>query len=154
MNGTRTPKPRIWWNGKISQVSNYKNGSLDGLVLWYYKNGKVQCSGSYKKGDQDSIWNWYDELGRKYLTRNFKEGKLDGDETHYDSTGTAQMRITFEHDDIVSYTYLDKNSQFKPAIPIENETAKIKALYPNGTVSAEIEYEKGVIVGDFVQYYQ
>ncbi len=141
-------------NGKISQVSNYKNGSLDGLVLWYYKNGKVQCSGSYKKGDQDSIWNWYDELGRKYLTRNFKEGKLDGDETHYDSTGTAQMRITFEHDDIVSYTYLDKNSQFKPAIPIENETAKIKALYPNGTVSAEIEYEKGVIVGDFVQYYQ
>lgn len=145
---------QFYRNGAVLRLGNYVNGEAEGKTTWYYKNGKKEVEGNYKKDDKDGTWEWFDELGRKSLAKKYKEGNLEGDQIWYDSTGTAMMKLVYEDDDLVAYSYLDNSKTFLPNIPIQNETAKIKTLYPNGKVAAEIEYSKGVIVGDYKTYYQ
>ena len=141
-------------NGSVLKDVFYVENEEDGKAFWYYENGNVETSGVYKKGERQGVWEWFDEMGRKTIQRKYKNGEYNGDQIWYDSTGTAMLKMVFEAGDLLSYSYLDKNTAFLPLIPIQEETAKIKTLYPNGKIAAEIEYQKGLIVGEFRTYYQ
>jgi len=140
--------------GSVLKTGTYINGDIDGTFTWYYENGKPETIGTYKKNVKNGVWEWFDESGRKTVTRYYKDDDYDGEHIWYDSTGTAMIKKVYEHDDLIAYSYLDKNKVFVPNIPVQDETAQIKTFYPNGSVAIEMEYKKGIIVGEFKNYYQ
>ena len=63
-------------NGKLSKVSQFKNGKLHGLSTRWYDNGQKQGELNYKDGKYHGLWtSWYDN-GQKETEGNWKDGKL------------------------------------------------------------------------------
>jgi len=141
-------------NGNVYELGTYANNSLEGKFVWNYENGKPKTIGYYKNGKKTGTWEWFDEIGRKTVIRNYKDDKYDGEHIWYDSTGTEMLKRVYEDDDFIAFSYLDKSNTVIPNIPVQDETVKLKAFYPNGNVSVEMEYQKGVVVGEYKNYYQ
>jgi len=63
-------------NGKLSAISNLKNGALNGETKAYYENGKLRFSGNYKDNKFDGIITSYSENGEINHQSEFKEDVL------------------------------------------------------------------------------
>ena len=109
-------------NGKLSKVSQFKNGKLHGLSTRWYDNGQKQGELNYKDGKYHGLWtSWY-ENGQKEREMNFKVGKLmsveawrpnaekcpvtdlkdgNGVWVRYNDAGTEDIRTTYEGGEIV-----------------------------------------------------
>ncbi len=51
-------------NGKVSSLSHFKDGELDGLQTGWHENGKKRVQCRYKDGEKDGLWTVWDENGR------------------------------------------------------------------------------------------
>src|SRR6185437_4796201 len=56
-------------------------------------------------------------------------------------------------DNIVSYTYPDKDGKLVAPIPVINGTTEYKAYYPSGSLAIQFSILGGSREGAFVQYY-
>ena len=63
-------------NGKLSAISNLKNGALNGETKAYYENGKLRFTGNYKDNKFDGIITSYSENGEISRQSEFKEDVL------------------------------------------------------------------------------
>ena len=63
-------------NGKLSAISNLKNGALNGETKAYYENGKLRFTGNYKDNKFDGIITSYSENGEINHQSEFKEDVL------------------------------------------------------------------------------
>ena len=67
-----------WDDGKISSVTNYKNGQYDGEYLSYYQNGQLNVKANYKDGKKEGEFFDYYQTGQLNWIENFKDGKVHG----------------------------------------------------------------------------
>ena len=113
-----------WYNdnGKLSKVSQFKNGKMDGLLTYWFKNGQKQGELNYKDGKYHGLWtSWY-ENGQKETEGNWKDGKLmsmevwepngekcpvtnvkdgNGGLVLYNEDGTEKVRMTYKDGKVV-----------------------------------------------------
>ncbi len=111
-------------NGEISEIGNYKNGKLDGLVTGYgYSSGNISYTKNYKKGKLHGLeeeylsskgklyrtinyknvlrhglkTNYYVDTGKLDYAENYKNGKLDGFKFYYDSNEDIRTKVCFKN---------------------------------------------------------
>jgi len=142
-------------DGKQYLKGNYKNGDADGIWTYYYPNGKVETVGKYNGDLQDSIWTNYYENGNKDSESSLVNGDYDGPITFYspDLANKVVFVRQYVDDNVVSYTYPDKDGKLLAPIPVLNGTIEYKAYYPSGTLAVQFRIAGGSREGAFVQYY-
>ncbi len=67
-----TAKNSYYENGDLS---NYKNGKLEGVCKWYYKTGELQTECTYKNGEFEGVYKWYYKTGEVETECNYKNRK-------------------------------------------------------------------------------
>lgn len=140
-------------DGSVESTVNFLNGERHGEYLSYYENGEVESKGFYQLGSTEGVWINYYEDGTIDTKSEYEGDEYHGRREFYSPTGKLQLVRFYNHGRLIGYSYLGKDSKELPMIPIENETAKIKAYYDNGKVSRELEYKNGDVVNGYNTYY-
>ena len=63
-------------NGKIKEISLYKNGLLDGRCISYWPNGQKRMNVTYVDGEMDSLYEEWNEIGMLICRKTYFKGKL------------------------------------------------------------------------------
>jgi antitoxin component YwqK of YwqJK toxin-antitoxin module len=53
---------------------HYKEGTEDGLVIWWYQDGKKKCEKSFKDRQLNGLWTEWSEDGKKTYEKHFVNG--------------------------------------------------------------------------------
>ena len=171
------PRNTWYFDGKRTEESFYLRGLLEGSYKAWFYSGSLSTEGQFKAGERTGVWKTYRENGKLKRTTEYSFGSLNGKDTWYYENGRPETEIAYKDgnknglyryftpegiliyqvmykkNSPVSYSYLDKRDSLLPPIAIEKETARIKTYFPNGTVSAELEYKDGFLDGDYKLYY-
>ena len=59
--------------GKLKLVKYYKNGLLNGKIIYYWDNGEIRLTGQYKNMKRIGIWQTYNSSGELILEENFNK---------------------------------------------------------------------------------
>jgi antitoxin component YwqK of YwqJK toxin-antitoxin module/tetratricopeptide (TPR) repeat protein len=164
-------------DGKEVYHETYVRGDLEGTFRNYFHSGGLASEGQYSHGEKTGTWKYYFTSGKLKSTEDYSNGKLNGKEvdyyetgqietttvyvddmktgpfSRYDPDGTLLYEIMDKGNIPVSYTWLDKNGNKLPAVPIVAQAGKIKTVFPNGNVAAEMEYKDGSLTGPVRLYY-
>ena len=177
VNGVKHGKYELFhFNGNKKVVGTYRNGEQDGLWTWFYEDGKIESKANYNNGKvHGKVVNFAEngkiegdytfendleigtgtrfyKTGVKSSTTQYFEGKKHGKKYTFDELGEVQLIRFYHYDEIIGYSYLDKNGTEIAMIPLENETGKIEAFFANGKPSIQFEYKYGKTVSDFKSY--
>jgi len=147
------PFVRYHENGSKQSEGQYDFGDATGSWHWYFENGKTSQTGHYTNGHYDSVWTYYYENGKIEIEAVYNKGVKEGPTTYYSNTGDIQYVKNFKNGKLISYTYLGKDGQFVPEIPVVNETVKLVAYYSNGQKSVEENIVHGWYEGKRLFYY-
>ena len=150
INGMLT---RYHKDGSVESTMNYLNGDRHGDYTAYYENGTIESKGFYNLGTIENVWTNYYEDGTVDTISEYENDEYHGRKEFYSPTGKLQLVRFYDHGRLIGYSYLDKNAKELPMIPIENETANIKAYYDNGNVSRALEYKNGDVINEYKTYY-
>jgi len=166
----------FYFDGKPGDISYYAHGVLNGSYKSWTHTGALNTEGQYRDGDPAGVWKSY-ENGKLRRKMEYRSGKLDGKDTYYyengnieteismkdgqrdglyrymDPGGTLIYQVNYRQDVPISYSWLDNQDSLVPAVAIERGAAKIKTYFPNGNVSAELEYYDGYLHGEYKLYY-
>ncbi|GAA3600135.1 hypothetical protein Q4Q39_11905 [Flavivirga amylovorans] len=140
-------------NGKIKSTRNYQNGSLNGEGVDYFEDGSVQATLFYKNDKANGSWITYHENGKKSRITEYNNDVVHGKRIFYDNSEKLQLIRFYDYGTLIGYSYLDKDSNELPMIPLKNETGKIKSYFDNGNVARELEYKNGDLVNIYNEYY-
>ncbi len=64
--------------GKPTEVSEFKNGKLDGTKRVYSRSGQIQEEVEYKNGKVNGFMRYYNDEGQKIMEYEYKNGKKIG----------------------------------------------------------------------------
>lgn len=145
----------VWYheNGKIETKCSYVYGDLDGNYTEYHDNGKIKETKSYILGDLHGESKEYGEEGILKRTANYEYGVSEGKRNFYSEEGHLQLIRFYHNDQIIGYSYLDKNGKELPMISVKNETAKIVSYFDNGIKAREMEVVNGDFENKYLVYY-
>jgi uncharacterized protein len=165
-----------YFDGSVQAVQYFKNGLRDSLYQSFYFGGKLSSEGRYQLGDKTGAWKYYREDGALSRTEEFKAGKLHGKRTYFHKNGKPDMEIIYRHgdrdglhkrysedgvlvyqmrfdEDVLSgYSYLGKNNELVPEIPLVQGNGAVKTFFPNGNAGVAVEYVDGSQHGSYKLY--
>jgi antitoxin component YwqK of YwqJK toxin-antitoxin module/Tfp pilus assembly protein PilF len=170
------PNILYYIDGTIQLKKQYRFGELHGPYLEFHTNGKPSVEGAYTWGRRTGTWKHYRsdgslhrdetyvdgelhgkrtdyENGKIERVTEFREGSRHGSMTRYAEDGQLMNVFYYLADELVGYSYSDKNKQLLPTIPLVGGTGKVVTYYSNGNKSAEIDYLDGLLNGVFRLYY-
>lgn len=164
-------------DGTIRSIAYYKNGDRDSIYKAWYPNGKLQTEGYYTNGDKTGEWKYYWRSGQLSEVENYVEGKLDGKDIQYNEDGAVEKEMLFKKgdlegeyriygdakqlavvmyykaDELLGYSYEDKNGALVPMIAVPRGSGKVTAYYKNGTKSLEMLFNESLVDGERNLYY-
>lgn len=118
-------------NVKIKE-EEYKNDTLDGYQIVYYKNGNIYDKKKFEKGVQVGIWEKFYENGKPHLKSFLKNGKMDGSVIRYYKSGLTEVKGQYKNDlKEGTWTFYSEDGKSKDVI-----------VYKNGKDVNEAEKEK------------
>lgn len=165
------------FDGTVRSVSYFKNDKRDSVYKEYYYGGSIKIEGRYKNGIKDGLWKFYHENGKVSDEENFTNGASNGINKIYNTDGSLdktiaykngnlngefriygdnnQLAIAFNYKDgfLKSYTYEDKSGALVSPILLAGSNGKIKSLYRNGTISADMNITDNDQQGPLKIYY-
>jgi antitoxin component YwqK of YwqJK toxin-antitoxin module/Tfp pilus assembly protein PilF len=171
------PRTIFYPDGKVMAEDTYVAGYIEGSYKSYGPSGLVNVAGQFQHGNRTGTWRYYDFDGKLLHSFEYNPNKVDGKETWYykngrpetetpyknderngpykcfDQDGTLAYQVNFRDDHPISYSYLDKKDSLVPAIPFTGWSGKMKTFFPNGNISAEMEYKDGVLDGKLKIYH-
>ena len=62
--------------GRIKLVKHYKNGLVDGEIIYYWDNGQIRLTGQYKEMCRVGIWTNYDSNGDILLEEDCNKNEM------------------------------------------------------------------------------
>ena len=65
--------------GRIKLVKHYKNGLVDGEIIYYWDNGQIRLTGQYKEMCRVDIWTHYDSSGNMLLEEYYDNNEIQTD---------------------------------------------------------------------------
>ena len=86
---------RMYENGQIMFLNQYKDGKQDGLHFFWSEKGQKVVEANFKDGKLDGLWTAWHENGKKATEGNFKDDKEHGLWVFYNEDGTEKERKTF-----------------------------------------------------------
>ena len=63
--------------GRIKLVKHYKNGLVDGEIIYYWDNGQTRLTGQYKEMRRTGTWTNYDSNGDILLEEQYANNKTE-----------------------------------------------------------------------------
>ena len=63
-------------SGRIKLVKHYKNGLVDGEIIYYWDNGQIRLTGQYKEMCRVGIWTNYDSNGDILLEEDCNKNEM------------------------------------------------------------------------------
>tara|TARA_B100001964_G_scaffold195917_1_gene220210 strand:- start:332 stop:1225 length:894 start_codon:yes stop_codon:yes gene_type:complete len=108
---------RIWYNGLVRGLEQYKDGKKDGLTTRWYENGQKSREGNNKDGklmtaaywkpngekcphsnvkNGNGVWIRYYENGQKWREENWKDSKIDGLWTEWHENGQKESEGNYK----------------------------------------------------------
>ena len=57
--------------GRVKLVKHYKNGFVDGKIIYYWDNGQIHVVGQYDQMKRVGNWKTYDSNGELILEESF-----------------------------------------------------------------------------------
>ncbi|OQP57087.1 hypothetical protein A3860_11005 [Niastella vici] len=166
-----------YFDGSTQVLQYFKNGLRDSIYRSYNYGGKLSAEGMYKLGDKTGTWKYYHEDGSLSRTEEFKGGKLHGTRTYFFKNGKPDTEIAYKNGDrdglykkyseegvlvyqmrydedvLAGYSYLDKNNQLVPEIPLVQGNGAVRSFYPNGNAAVAVEYVEGSQHGNYKLYH-
>jgi len=166
-----------YFDGSLESSYFYKKGARDSSFVNYYYGGLKKSEGLYKNGNKTGLWKAYDEDGKLASTTEYvndamngvktiylpngskdrvsvyKDDLIEGPEQKYDPDGTLAYEVLFEGDKAKSFSYLGKDGNLLPQIPLTSGNGVMKSYYPNGKLSRECVYNDGKKTGLDVAYF-
>ena len=120
-------------NGKLHEVSNYKDDKLDGKFELFHSNGKpYYVVTNYKDGKEDGKFESFYASGKKEEVLNYKDGKRDGKYESFHSNGK-----------------LHEVSNYKDG----KRDGKFESFYENGKPWEVSNYKDGKLNGKYESFY-
>jgi uncharacterized protein len=167
---------RYFFNGNLQETVNNVNGDFEGKYIAYNINGSISIEGEYLHDKKIGKWINYDDAGNKRSVQEYDEfgeqisntefvnnevratdeimqNDLNGKRTFYGEDKKIACVLIYDNDDLVAYTYEDKNGQLLPEIKIFAGTAAIQTYYSNGAKAATLNYKNGYQDGKQTIYF-
>lgn len=175
--GYAGPDTVFYPSGKISQVSQYSKGELNGPVVSYYLNGnkkseinmtngkedgyyqgyhvtgKLEAEGWIKNGEYQGEWVYYDSNGKLSLKRYYLDSDLSGYKEVFDPNGKKSMEQKYNADVLEKMTQYDENEKVIAVDSFPKGAGKYTLLYPNGKVQAQGTFINGNLNGVYKTFY-
>ena len=63
--------------GRIKLVKQYKNGLVDGEIIYYWDNGQIRLKGQYEEMHRIGTWTNYDSNGDILLEEQYANNKTE-----------------------------------------------------------------------------
>ncbi|TXD53395.1 MULTISPECIES: tetratricopeptide repeat protein [unclassified Polaribacter] len=139
--------------GEIESTTPYLIGKVNGKLINYYKNEAVEAEYTYENGVEVGTDIRYYKNGKTETTTQLYKGKVHGRKEFYAPSGKLQLVRFYNHDQLIGYSYLDKNGIEVEMIGLPNETGKITAFYDNGKPSKIMEYKNGDIIHNYKSFF-
>ncbi len=157
----------IYFNGKIFDSGTFKEGLQNGVSTYFYPDGKMKNKCEFVNGKVNGVFEYFDEAGNlEYsetynqgepegptksfcagvlrVTYNYKNGERQGNQLFYGDDNTVAVVVKFDQGDAYGYTYMGKDGQMVPVVPLKNGTGEIIAYYSNGKKAAEMNVLNGL----------
>ena len=152
-NGKRNGNVR-WFNddGKLYMEQEYEWGKEQGFRKTY-EDGELVSIIEYNDGDIVNIGKYFYPGGKLETEINYENDNKQGYSTYYAPDGQVSYRTMYLDNQIVSYSYLDKNGSFVNEITLVNGSGNMVAYFKNGKKSIEIEIKNGKRNGVKTEYY-
>jgi uncharacterized protein len=100
-DGSFHGKDQAWYsNGQLFYENNYEKGAQTGLSVEYYPNGNKKTEANYFFGDLDGVKRYYREDGTLEKTETYVLGDLNGKTEHYDKNGKVIKTEFYWNDSI------------------------------------------------------
>lgn len=126
-------------SGHIKAVIDHKPNSKLSLTKLYFDNESLMAEGRYLDLKKDSIWTNYNERGELVSVESYFNDKLNGKKINYylnDQLEAGALNV------LSIANYLDNMSD-----------GVYKEYYPNGKMKMSGSYEKGLRIGEWLEYY-
>lgn len=107
-------------NGELINTSHYEYGVLAGEMKSNFENGKLSRIHTYENNFREDVSQYY---------------AIDGK--------TLTYKLKYQGDEIIAYSFANKNNKFSEFIPITKEKQDIVAYYPNGQKAIEFSLING-----------
>ncbi|BAV06209.1 phophatidylinositol-4-phosphate 5-kinase [Filimonas lacunae] len=137
-----------YYGGQLHSECTYRNGRVEGNWTVYYENGKPMSVSIYRDGYLNGLYKEYNDDGTLDRDIWYKNGYLDSFYTIYADNGKRAVVLIYEMDELVGYTYEGKDGKLVKPVLLPNGTGKVVAYFANGTKSAELDFEEGVVNGN------
>jgi hypothetical protein len=144
----------LYYNNKVEQEIEFKNGKQDGKTINFYKDGKIKFLSTYKENTKNGPSESYDESGAIISKGNFKNGKADGQWIGWINYGIADagqpiyLKATFLEGKRVGISiYHNKSNQEITRATYDGNGNLIQGeeenyiIYPNKKIE-RLKYEK------------
>lgn len=141
-------------NGGIEVVTPYHLNDKMGENSYYYEDGAVNYKRTYAYNELIGTHSSYFDDGTLKTETNYKNGKVHGKKTNYDVSGKVQIIRFYNEGKFIGYSYMGKDGQEVPMIPLVKETGVVKTYYDNGNIAREMEYVNGELEGDYKIFYE
>ena len=66
-------------SGRIRLVKHYKNGLVDGKIIYYWDNGQTRLKGQYEEMHRTGTWTNYDSNGDILLEEDCNKNEMHTD---------------------------------------------------------------------------
>jgi len=133
------------------------DGVRQGQYLRYFPSGQLEMSCNYKDGKLDGPVVFYHETnGHIARTANYRNGILEGDENSFYEEGILKSTLSHGKDGIITGI----TAYYKSGLPsleikwdTEHNCLVVKFFYENGTVSEIVKSRNLIPVDDYISYY-
>lgn len=138
MNDTVNGSTITYRNGRMSGMSSYCMGVLDGLKVTCYDNGNHKEEAEYKLGKRNGVTTWFSENGNRVASYTYENGLFEGVQETFYSDGTTKS-IKMFHNNVLNGEVQEfyESGALKSTTTYKNGKAGKTKTYPDDKKGTE-----------------
>lgn len=140
-------------NGNVSVERNYQLGSQEGKGMEYYPDGKLEIVRTYMSDEEHGELTYYHRNGNVHIRGEKFWDEWHGEVVNTDPSGNVQLIRYYFFGKLLGYSYLYKNGDKVPMIPVDQGNGIVRTFYLNGKPALQSQYEKGLLSGTYKEFY-
>ncbi len=99
---------------KQGKLYYFQNQLYNGEVYSKFENGTMGLKGVMKNGTHEGLWIWWYSTGQKKRETTFKDGKKEGITIYWHLNGTKSKEIIYKNDKNIDQKLCDENGNRLP----------------------------------------
>lgn len=142
-------------DGKVKDEEHYANDHLDGYYKSYYNNGTIQQEGWYKEGKKQGLWKYYYVNGKLKNEKYFLNDEFNGYYKDYNTNGEMTDKYMYSYGSVVAHACYDTTGALTDSIVYNRGNGHYKFTYCQSKPLAIMEYgtKYSLIDGPFIIRY-